>query len=229
VSLTVIVPTKERPGNASRLAHAFAETRTSARLLFALDDGERQRDAYFEQVPSPPWLTIATVEVQPQRMGPVLNVLAAHYAYCTDYIGFMGDDHLPQSDGWDEKLVEALDGRPGVAYGNDLAQGEKLPTAVVISSDIIQALGFMCPPGQDHLYLDDFWKFLGQIVGNFAYCPDVVIEHLHPNYAKARWDESYAQTNSADQYARDKAAYERFLAEDWPGALTRLKEAGIVK
>jgi hypothetical protein len=135
----------------------------------------------------------------------------------------MGDDHLPRSPGWDEQLVDALGGRPGVAYGNDLVKGETIPTAAVISADIVMALGYLVPPRLEHLYFDDFWKALGQAVGNLAYLPGVTIEHLHPIAGTADWDDGYRRANDPGQFARDKAAYDEFLNEQWPGDLARLR------
>src|SRR6266436_8317278 len=138
VSLCVIVPSKGRPGNAARLLHAVNETAGDEleKLVFAIDSNEGRAAEYRVVIPeddpgghSWDWASVVQVEAQPQRAGPVLNALAVDYADRCDYLGFMGDDHRPQTQDWDVKLVAALDGRPGVAYGDDLIQGEKLPTA----------------------------------------------------------------------------------------------------
>jgi hypothetical protein len=97
---------------------------------------------------------------------------------------------------------------------------------VVISSVIIRALGYMVPPGLEHLYLDDFWKRLGQDLGHLEYLPDVIIEHCHPNAGKATWDDGYERVNSPGQNAWDRAAYGAFLGGRWPGELARLR-AGL--
>jgi len=229
ISLCMIVPSKGRPGNASRLLHAVNETAGDEleRLVFAIDDQEPLAAEYRAVIPREEgwdWADVVQVEAKPQRVGPVLNALAAQCADHCDYLGFMGDDHLPRSQFWDEKLVAALNGRPGVAYGNDLIQSEKLPTACVISAEIVHSLGYMCPPGQEHLYLDDFWKLLGEAVGNLVYCPDVVIEHLHPTVGKAEYDQYYRVNNDVGQYSRDEAAYQQFLVSTWPSDLVRLKQ-----
>lgn len=229
MSLAVIVPSKGRPENVKRLVHAVDMTAGGEleRLIVALDPGEPLAEEYRAALSLylGDWVYLTQVEATPQRMGPVLNVLAVDVARKHGHVAFMGDDHLPRTDHWDTELVDALGGKPGVAYGNDLHQGDKLPTACVISSDIVRALGFFCPPAQMHLYLDDFWRRLGLAVGNLAYRSDVVIEHLHPDAGKARWDEGYAAANNADQYSADRAAYEAF---NWDACLARLKEAGIV-
>src|SRR5579859_5879697 len=159
LSLCMIVPSKGRPENASRLLHAVNETAGDEleKLVFAIDRGEEKAAEYRSVIPedmeyhSWDWASVARVEAEPQRAGPVLNAVAVDYAARCDYLGFMGDDHLPQTHFWDEELIAVLNGRPGVAYGNDLIQGEKLPTACVISADIVRVLGYMCPPGLEHL------------------------------------------------------------------------------
>lgn len=231
-SLCVIVPSKGRPENASRLLHAANETAGDEleQLAFAIDPGEEKAAEYRAVIPEDGeseawgWASVVEVEAQPQRAGPVLNALAARYVARCDYLGFMGDDHLPRTRYWDEHLVAALNGRPGVAFGDDLNPDNHLPTAMVVSADIVRSLGYMGPPPLEHLYLDDFWTLLGESVGNLAYCPDVVIEHMHFTRGKAPYDEHYQANNDVRQYNRDEIAYQQFLAGQWPGDLARLKQ-----
>jgi len=125
------------------------------------------------------------------------------------HVGFMGDDHRVRTPGWDRILTDAA-GWTGIAYGDDLLRGEELPTSVVMAADIVRTLGWMAPPVLGHMYIDDYWRDLGQRVDDLHYCPDVVIEHMHPSAGKAEVDESYERTNHPDQYARDSAAYAEF-------------------
>jgi hypothetical protein len=113
----------------------------------------------------------------------------------------LGDDHFPRTYGWDDMLLDALatSGAP-VAYGNDLHQGEKLPTAPLIPSRVVAALGWMCLPGCRHYFIDNAWNDLGPV-----YVPAVVIEHLHPDAGKARRDATYSE--AMPHWADDEAAY----------------------
>ncbi len=150
----------------------------------------------------------------PAKIGQILNHFVPIFAKQHPYIGFMGDDHRPRTKDWDALLVQALD-RPGVAYGNDLLQGERLPTECVISSEVINALGFMNPPGCDHLYLDDFWKLLGKTAGNLAYLPDVIVEHLHPGGGKAAVDAGYAYSMARETIDHDREQFEAYVNGRW--------------
>jgi hypothetical protein len=128
------------------------------------------------------------------------------------HVGFMGDDHRVRTRGWDAALAEAA-GWWGVAYGDDLLQGEELPTAVLMAADIVRITGHMAPGVLRHLYVDDYWKALGQQLGALAYVPGVVIEHLHPSAGKAELDDSYLETNHPDRYAADRAAWDSYRAD----------------
>ena len=114
--------------------------------------------------------------------------------------------------------------RSGVAYGNDLWQGENLPTMAVLSSELVRGLGFFAPPALEHLYLDDFWRMLGHSVGNLAYRSDVIIEHLHPMAGKASYDPGYQEVNSDSQKLRDGEEFARYRNLQWATDLRRLKE-----
>jgi hypothetical protein len=96
-------------------------------------------------------------------------------------------------------------------YGDDLLQGERLPTAVFMSPSIVRTLGWMVPPGMIHLYLDDVWRELGKAVGCLRYHPEIVIEHMHPGANKAGWDPIYLESNSPELYAHDSALYQQWM------------------
>jgi hypothetical protein len=126
------------------------------------------------------------------------------------YLASLGDDHRVRTPGWDLKLIEAveqMDG-PGFAYGNDLLQGKNMPTAWVVSAEIVRMLGWMMLPGCEHMYVDNAVLTLGSAANRIAYRPDVVIEHLHPLAGKAEWDASYRESNADERYTADRAAFE---------------------
>jgi hypothetical protein len=227
MSLAVLVPTKGRPENAARLARAARETagRELEALYFLCDPGESCWDSYSAQLGGvASWVFLERVVARPQRIGPILNKVAPVLADRYAHVGFMGDDHLPRTALWDEELVGSLDGRPGVAYGNDLWQGKNLPTMAVISADLVRGLGFFVPPVLEHLFLDDFWRMLGQAVGNLAYRDDVVIEHLHPLAGKAAYDSTYQGGDSGDQKQRDGEQFALYCRQQWETDLRRVRD-----
>ena len=68
----------------------------------------------------------------------------------------------------------------------------------------------MAPQVMRHLYLDNFWKHLGEQTGGLRYLGDVVIEHLHPVAGKAPWDHRYAAVNASARDTEDRIAWEMY-------------------
>jgi len=197
--LLMIVPSRKRPKACAEVLEEFKKNSTDSDILFGLDEDDKSE--YAPEV-------LERAEINPRlRMGGTLNLLANKYASKYEYLGFMGDDHRPRTEGWDVKLCEAIGNKPGVAYGNDLLQGANLPTAVVLSSKIVQRIGYMVPPTLVHMYMDNFWRDFGQSLGNLTYLDDVILEHLHYLAGKAINDLQYQEVNASHVYENDRVAY----------------------
>lgn len=209
--IVVIVPTRGRPANAERLQARFDETSTTDTVLvFVADHDDPELPAYKRLLSDKKIDRLMIPENVPQGMCAVLNHAALRYAEMFDHVGFMGDDHLPITWGWDERILQALSSPdPRVVYGNDLLQGEALPTAVFMHSRMIKALGWMAPPELKHLYLDNFWLDLGNTLLGRVYLPDVVIEHIHPAAGKTPMDDRYRAVNAQSIDDHDRRAWTR--------------------
>lgn len=223
-----IVPSRGRPTNAKELIDAWSATTTFSRLWICLDTDDPALAKYLE-LELPQWCEIFVNERT--RLGPTLNFYADLYLKQDrehTAIGFMGDDHRPRTKDWDRKILDVLgkNGGTGVAYGNDLIQGQNLATSVAISANIVRELGYMVPPGMTHLFLDNAWMDIGRTVGNLLYIPEVVIEHMHPIAMKSEWDDLYREVNSGTQYQEDHDAYQIWLSSiSWREKLLKLKAA----
>lgn len=223
-----IVPSRGRPHKAVELVDSWAKTRSGAHLWIGLDDDDPTLDAYLTQLDhAPSWVTVTVGKRL--RLGGTLNELTTRAIASGrfDQIGFMGDDHRPRTPAWDQLLGDALKwSGPGVAYGNDLIQGANLPTAVLISEEVLSTLGYFCPPGMTHLFLDNAWKAIGE-ASNLTYRPDVIIEHVHPIAGKAEWDAGYVEANSGATWEADEKAYRSWMVDGvtlggWQAKLRKL-------
>ena len=82
----------------------------------------------------------------------------------------------------------------------------------------------MVPRGLVHLYVDDYWRTLGERLGTLRYLDDVNIQHLHPTAGTAPEDDGYASVNSSERYAADHARYAEFCEQGGlDRALARLR------
>jgi hypothetical protein len=211
--MIILVPTRGRPRNAIQLLAEHESLSTHSDILFVIDANDPEHDAYEFEVGADKCMTI---ENDTRGMAYPINKAASAIAK-TDkykYFAFLGDDHRPRTAGWDGILIQAMQKRPSMAYGNDLLQGERLPTMIAMTSDIVKALDGMVPPKMKHLYLDNFWKKLGQDLNALTYIDAVVVEHMHPIAGKAEWDEGYKEVNATEIYSFDALAYKNYIESE---------------
>jgi hypothetical protein len=235
--LVVIVPSRGRPDAAYELAECFKDTTTAGTApCFAVDDDDPDAGRYSRIVHSGLGSVIhGGHRDQPATMVTALNGRAVGFAnlgpgLAPFAIGFMGDDHRPRTTGWDEHYLAALrELQTGIVYGDDLFQGVNLPTQVAMTADIIRAVGHMAPPGLRHLYVDNFWRDLGQAAGCLRYLPDVIVEHMHPLAGKGVDDDGYRRVNARAVNDADAATYQAYVRDRLPGdvALVRALRAGV--
>ncbi len=208
-----VVPTRGRPENADRLLKAWKDSKAVADLYFVCDiDDSSLRD--YQALTD---INIITNYVTGSGMAQPLNMACMvlldnnrHDYY--NYFGFMGDDHVPRTDYWDYLLTLQIPAqKQGIAYGNDLLQGGNLPTAVLMTRGIVEALRGMVQPKAKHLYLDNMWKKLGTDINGLYYAENVVIEHMHPLAGKSKMDDNYARVNSEQFYEHDRQVFEDFI------------------
>lgn len=197
----VIVPSRGRPG---RLALMLGETLGTSRARTAVavcyDDDDPQRGGYealaelHETDPRVRWH-----HGPRQTLAGWTNAIATS-GEAREYraVASLGDDHIPRTDGWDETLLAEIDRQGGgLAFGDDRHQSGALPTAPLIATAAVTALGWMCLPGCEHYYIDDAWLALFDLARLMAYRGDVIIEHVHPDANKAPRDQTYTDATRA--------------------------------
>jgi hypothetical protein len=217
IDVAVVVPSHGRPDNAYRVLGAVWETaHLDTEVLLVVDADDETRSEY----PNDPAVQIT----QTSGMVNALNFGAEMAAEWASVVAFFGDDHRPRTPGWDRRFFDALwEMQTGIVYGNDLLQGENMPTAVAMTSDIVRTLGYMAPPAFRHLNVDIVWREWGQRLDRLRYLDDVVIEHLHPAAGKAALDDGYLRVNSEEMVAADGEAWATYLYRDLEGDLERLR------
>ena len=209
-NMAILVPSRNRPQNIEALIKSLDETETESDLLVIVDDDDKDFDAYLSL-----GCNVFQVERQGKGMARPLNFVARHLQDKYRHFCFLGDDHRPRTKNWDIHFINALDElETGLVYGDDLFQGERLPTAIAMTGNIVKALGGMTPPNMIHLYLDNFWLKLGQDLKSIRFMPEIIIEHLHPAAGKADWDEGYKAVNAEEVYSEDARAFHDYILSD---------------
>ena len=222
--IAILVPSRGRPDRLSDMVTAaLGLSAADTDLIAGIDDDDPERPGYLDLAEA-----VKSDRRVGWRYGPRttlagwINTLAAEFAPRYANLAFLGDDHMCRTPGWDVALLEALEA-PGaiLAYGDDLHQGANLPTALVISSAVVRAVGWMALPGAAHFYLDDAWKALAG--PGAVYCPHVIIEHRHPDTGKVRTDVTYLE--ALPSWSNDKAVYDAWYAGQRADDMTAAREA----
>ena len=231
IDFGVIVPSRGRPQNVADLIGAWAETTAGKTKLFvAVDDDDPSLDGYVALSESwDPYQCQLTIRKSPGSMVAALNQVATLLAVPGRIaVGFMGDDHRPRTPGWDLQVLAALrELGTGIVSGPDGFRSDQLPTWCAMTSNIIRTLGYMAPPGCQHMYVDNAWQALGEALGAYRYLPGVLVEHMHPLAGKSAPDAGYARVNSAGVYRRDEAAYVRWARDELPAAVERIRAGAV--
>lgn len=223
MTLGILLPTRGRPQNLDRFIDATVKTAVNWRLYLRVDFDDPELDGY-ERV-FKKWSSIAdkiTVARGDRiRFGPSLNELAM-YAEVDgmSHVGMFGDDVVPIDNEWDIALTQALGDQMGVSYGDDGLRDKHapdLPTHYVTSIEVYRRLGYLSPPGINHLFLDNVARDIGRHLKNFVYVP-VKIRHLHPWVEGEQiHDATYAEGGrSSEIRSVDHRAYVRWGSrQDW--------------
>lgn len=223
--LLILCPTRGRPEAAREAYQSFRDTSQldGSEILFVVDDDDPKRREYETQ----PFLHLT--QPSPGNMVKALNDGAAWAIQNLNprFIGFIGDDHRFRTPGWDVDFAGLLIERGGgMVYGNDLARTDgDIPTQIVMSTAIVKALGWMGLPTCTHLYIDNAWRVIGDELKMLFYMPDVIIEHLHPAFGKAEWDEGHKRVNTSAMYNHDAEAFSEWIRTTAPDDVLRVKEA----
>jgi len=228
-TMAILVPSRGRPENVRALLESCEQTLIESPVFIICDHDDpalRDYQAVILEKQKKGDYHLLVFRRSSKGMAVPLNKAVqkllrernfTHYA-------FLGDDHRPQTVRWDQAWIDILEGVGGLVYGDDLFQRENLPTAVGMHGAIARELDGMVPEGFIHLYLDNFWKKLGEDLNRLTYLPDCIIEHCHPLLGKAEVDEGYVRVNSQEIYSADAERFAEYIqSQDYLDLLVRLQ------
>lgn len=112
------------------------------------------------------------------------------------WIGWLADDLIPETPGWDVKCIESLTGWNCVSTDDGKLAPNKFNGATVWSGDLVRAVGYLYPPGLQHFYIDDVWETLGRMMNIWTCRMDIMVRHVHASWNPDAADETTGHTNS---------------------------------
>jgi hypothetical protein len=202
-NLAIMVPVRGRKANCERLLKAFHDTVDSADMYFILDPDDLET---YEGVD---WGRARQLILDPRGMiGPKRNFAADLLKDEYDALMCAEDDIVFGPKGWDTTLMSALAsmGGTGMVYPNDDRRTD-IPENVLISSNIVKALGWFCEPSMQHYYIDNVWADLGRGAGCLMFVPGVLFENFHYSMRKGSTEHDRTYSEAEKLGPADAAAY----------------------
>lgn len=215
MSVVVVIPSRGRPDAAAACIASIQQTAqlVDTSVLLAVDANDPQADDYRTVVWALPFHALVSLVVLPVEetgnLTRATNTAAMRVAEDdpTAIIGVLNDDMRARTPGWDRVIADTLQ-TPGIAYGDDGFQHERLVTSPFISAEIVRSLGWYALPVLEHQFIDNVWHDLGTLAGCLTYLPSLSFEHLHPFAGKGEWDATYERGNAQPVIDRDREAYQ---------------------
>lgn len=218
--ILIIIPTKERLNDFVTFANSWVSTTEGkSDVLVLIDEDDTTYDNILSQYP---------FIYKKGKGGTVLELLNKHaLENCKKYkyLSFIEDDCNFNTQGWETIFINKLNeiGDYGVVWGNDLINKDHLVGIPFLDSKIVEVLGYMSPPNIKFLWVDYFWKKVGEDLGTLHYFSDVIVEHRHYSTGKRQRDEISAKVDSHG--LADKGQYDNYIASTYQTDLNKLKNA----
>lgn len=218
-SLLVIVPTRGRRAQVERLLDSYDKNTDFAEITFVLDPDDQET---YEGID---WKDSLHAVLDPRgTLVQKLNSTAEAVWDDYDALMYCGDDHTFDTDGWDTILMNALEemGGSGMVYPDDKRRND-VPEIIVISADIIRALGHFADPGFNHYYIDNAWLELGGRTSLIRYVPEAVVAHHHYSVdQETKRDETYSYAEQAWGQA-DYQAFQQWRGSTMPAQVSLIR------
>lgn len=211
--ISILVPTRNRPDNVTRLVSTVRDTASAPEkieILFYVDEDD---DTFpndlsgirFKVVRGPRiWLSLAVNTLYVHSKGEILMP--------------GGDDMIFQTVGWDQKIRDSFwlsQDKIKIVYANELGwHGEKIAIHGFFHRKWVQTVGTCVVPGRLAAY-DRWVTDVARKLGRLEFREDIEIPHLHyrqSNY-KAPFDETYRSVNAERRSFQSLITYSKLERE----------------
>lgn len=220
----VLVPTYLRSSRIERFLHNIMINSAMSDVYLGVEKSDNEIKTYKKIVNSINQTSkIEIIECNGTSMLESLNYMSLKLYKKYRFLTFMGDDHIVKTFRWDEILSEPIRKKFGISYPNDLIQNDKLPTAIMINSNMVGALGFFGHPIFKHLYVDNSWLEIGRGLKNINYFERVIIEHEHFSVDKAMLDQTYLKYNKDEDFRLGLDQFNQYMEKYYRKDILRLK------
>ena len=125
-----------------------------------------------------------------------------------EWVCFLGDDTLPESESIDKALAMAEKGGWWLVGLND--QHSKKPTHWLASKQLLAQLENQefFYTGYLHNFCDDELRMRAERLGKYAWCAEAKLAHNHPVFKTAPMDDDYKRVLNKERWEHDKKLFQ---------------------
>lgn len=191
-----LLPSRCRPDNLQRFFEAYKATGGTTPGMVLIGPADLPvdlTDGVYPPLPIGWQYFIAKGDTQGEKIAEIWDQVVG-----CGWLGLIGDDCVPVTAGWDAQLVGELDGTNIVSCNDGWQAPQRLGNCWVMSGDVVRAVGYIFPPGLQHLYVDDVWEAIGAGAASWVCRMDVLVEHRHVLKREAQADDTHRLVYGSD-------------------------------
>lgn len=149
---------------------------TPGAVLVDDEDYARNADAYDALILPKDWTVHC---VRGGSLGAATRQGFADLCVDAQWVGFLADDLVPETLGWDRHVIDQLNGHNFVSTNDGLHAPQKASGAIAFSAEFVEAMGGIFPGNLSHMYVDDAWERLGRAAPCWTVLMNVMVRHVH--------------------------------------------------
>lgn len=216
-TLAVFIPTRHRRDRIEECLKSFNEnTLGDVDLYLVVDeDDDDYEDLDYD---------INIIYVKHGTLVTAINDAARQLAPQYQALFLGADDLIFQTPGWDLYMMGTLKemGGTGYVYPDDKRRYD-VPEHPLISTDIVQGLGWFAEPGLAHFYVDNVWGELGKRLSLIRFCPRAIVEHKHYTVTEGVTRDATYSTAETAHGKSDAAEFEVWQRERMQNQASKLR------
>src|SRR5580704_10396421 len=177
-----LLPTRGRVHtNLPRFLRAAIATgiSTPGVLILHSDDYAENRDAYDALTLPENWSLMVTDIDGALASTEWARVELTKQHFGAAWWGWLADDAIPETEGWDTRLIAHLRGWDFVTCDDRMEAPARMGTCYLFSAALVDAVGWLCLPGAHHMFSDAAWEPLGRHTKCWTCDLDIVVRHNH--------------------------------------------------
>lgn len=216
MKLSILCPTRGRPGNMFRLVESAFETAENPRnleIIFYMDEDD------FESHQALNILRESHLEKVKGAIGPRV-VLSEMWNVCYeksqgDVLMHCGDDIIFRTKCWDSIVLNEfsrVDDRIIFVHGDDGHLKDKFGTHGFLHRNWVETVGYFVPPYFSSDYNDTWLNDVSNELGRRVYV-EILTEHMHPNFGKGPLDQTHLDRIERHKKDRVEILYESKKSE----------------